>query len=190
MTIEIREGMPLDEYIERIHKEQFEILEGRVIHMSPTIARHDRMSKLFFRLLLPFEDQGLGEAFHESAFVLMDKFNWVRGSRQPDVMFVLAETLNAYREIIVDFDDKPHVFVPELVIEVISPNDNAGDVEAKVELYLADGVKIVWVVYPTSKKVHVYTHGSSTIQVLTVADTLNGGDVLPELSIPLKQIFV
>jgi Uma2 family endonuclease len=46
---------------------------------------------------------------------------------------------------------------PFLVIEVLSPDDRAGELQEKIEDYLAFGVKYVWVVNPYLKKGFIHT---------------------------------
>ncbi len=77
---------------------------------------------------------------------------------------------------------------PELVIEVISPNDEAADVNAKVREYLSAGVLLVWVVYPDSRSIDVYRASANNSQ-LSVEDTLSGEDVVPGFELPVAEIF-
>ena len=47
--------------------------------------------------------------------------------------------------------------IPQCVAEVISESDNINRVEGKLDEYFSAGVKIVWHIFPVSKKVYVYT---------------------------------
>ena len=51
--------------------------------------------------------------------------------------------------------------IPLLVVEVISPNDTAGDIEDKVQLWLHAGVPTVWVAYPELSAVVIRTLGNA-----------------------------
>jgi Uma2 family endonuclease len=123
-------------------------------------------------------------------FILPDTYdkNWVSGSRIPDVMFVRREKLEAYKQQNPDWEDKPYILLPDLVIEIVSPNDSYTEIDDKVGLYLKDGVGLVWVINPQNKTVSVHSPDNRSIR-LTVKDTLNGSDVLPEFSIPVENIF-
>lgn len=68
--------------------------------------------------------------------------------------------------------------VPDLVVEVVSPNDLFHDVEEKVAEYLTAGVQLVWVVDPIAKMAYVHRQDASSDRVLA-NDTLSGEDVLP-----------
>ena len=43
------------------------------------------------------------------------------------------------------------------VAEVVSDNDNANKINDKIEEYFNAGVQVVWIIYPHSKQVNVYT---------------------------------
>jgi Uma2 family endonuclease len=77
---------------------------------------------------------------------------------------------------------------PELVIEVVSPNDVAADVNEKVREYLAAGVLLIWVVYPEPRSIDVYRASANNSQ-LSEVDELSGEDVVPGFSLPVREIF-
>ncbi len=70
--------------------------------------------------------------------------------RKPDVSFVGRDKLSADE---IDFGWCP--VVPDLVVEVISPNDRAGELEIKLGDYREAGVPVVWLLYPESVSAHV-----------------------------------
>ena len=78
--------------------------------------------------------------------------------------------------------------VPDLAVEVISPNDLAYEVEGKVVEYLHAGVRLVWIVNPQTRIVRVH-RADGTSGWLTEADELSGEDVLPGFSCRVAQLF-
>ena len=76
---------------------------------------------------------------------------------------------------------------PDLAVEVISPNNKAGDTHLKVMQLLKAGTRLVWLVYPETRSVVVQTADGAT--TLSETDTLSGGDVLPGFNIPISDIF-
>jgi Uma2 family endonuclease len=78
--------------------------------------------------------------------------------------------------------------VPDLAIEVVSPNDEPGEVAAQVEFYLAHGVPLIWVADPTPRTVAVHRPGRET-RVLDVGDTLEGEEVVPGFRLPVADVF-
>ena len=78
--------------------------------------------------------------------------------------------------------------VPELVIEVISPNDLATEVRCKVRDFLNAGIPLVWVVCPDSRDVAIY-RADGTGALRKEGETLEGEDVLPGFSCPVAALF-
>ena len=78
--------------------------------------------------------------------------------------------------------------VPELLVEVVSPNDTVREVEAKVAEYLTGGVSLVWVVKPDSRAVEIWRADGSFTR-LAANDTITGEDVLPGFSAPVRSFF-
>ena len=90
-------------------------------------------------------------------------------------------------------NEKPVVYLdiaPELVLEVMSPNDKAVEIEKKVQEWLDFGVLIVLVAYPDTKRLHVFRAGGE-LAVLTIDDTFDAGDVLPGafFTLRVKDLF-
>ena len=80
--------------------------------------------------------------------------------------------------------------VPDLVVEVFSPNDRHPPMERKIRLWLDAGVRLVLVVYPVLQEIHVHHNDDDgTVQVFGVGDTLTCESVLPGFSCPVADIF-
>ena len=77
---------------------------------------------------------------------------------------------------------------PDLAVEVISPNDLAGEVEQKVEEYLAAGVPLVWVADPTTRTVRVH-RGDGSAARLRAGDELSGEAVIPGFRCAVRDLF-
>jgi Uma2 family endonuclease len=77
---------------------------------------------------------------------------------------------------------------PDLVIEAISPNDTARAVEEKIEQWLAAGVRLVWVLYPDTRRLHVHRY-DGTVSKLRLDDALSGEDVVPGFLCRVGEIF-
>lgn len=84
---------------------------------------------------------------------------------------------------------KGHIRIaPDLAVEVVSPNDTALEVEEKRVDYLTAGVRLVWIIYPEFRSVHVHRlHGGST--VLSEKDELLGDEVLPDFRCKVAELF-
>lgn len=76
--------------------------------------------------------------------------------------------------------------MPDLAVEVKSPDDSLRALRDKARYYLANGCRLVWLVLPDKQIIEVYTADK---QPLTEADTLTGGEVLPGFALPVRQVF-
>jgi len=77
---------------------------------------------------------------------------------------------------------------PDLAVEVVSPGDSFVEVEAKVARWLAAGCRMVIVINPARRAATVY-RSRDDITLLTEGDVLDGGDVVPGWTLPLRQLF-
>ncbi len=100
----------------------------------------------------------------------------------PDVGFI---TYTRQPELISDNGYIPNP--TNLAVEVVSPTDEQRLITIKVANYLAAGT-LVWLVYPDVYEVEVYYPGEA-VKVLGIDDILNGYEILPEFSLPLKMLF-
>jgi Uma2 family endonuclease len=104
--------------------------------------------------------------------------------RIPDVSFISWERLpNRERPR----EPVPNL-APDLAIEVLSEGNTAGEMQRKLKEYFLSEVCVVWFVDPRQRTVSVYTAPDQSV-VFTEADTLTGGDVLPGLSLPVREVF-
>jgi Uma2 family endonuclease len=76
---------------------------------------------------------------------------------------------------------------PDLAVEVVSPTDRTKPITDKVANYLSAGT-LVWYVYPDDQEVKVYEPGQP-VKTLGLNDVLDGGKVLPDFTLALKDIF-
>lgn len=78
--------------------------------------------------------------------------------------------------------------VPDLVVEVLSPDNTALEMDEKIRIYLRAGVRLVWIVNPKSRSVTVYS-ADGTVRSVLPGGVLDGGDVLPGFALPVDRIF-
>jgi Uma2 family endonuclease len=79
---------------------------------------------------------------------------------------------------------------PDLVVEVVSDESNAEEqqkLRRKITNYLAART-VVWVVFPISQIVEIHAP-DSTVKILGIEDSLDGGDILPGFKLALRDIF-
>ncbi len=160
---------------------RYELIRGELRKMAAASFDHGVYASRIVETLLPFvRGNRLGEVpLTEPGFLLGTNPDHVR---IPDVCFVRQERIDAA--------ERPFVFfsgAPDLVVEVISPNDRYTDVDDKVGEWLEAGAVMVIVVNPRNRTVRV--HSSSGAITLTESDTLDGGDVVAGWNMPVADIF-
>lgn len=74
------------------------------------------------------------------------------------------------------------------MIEIASPGDRPGALQAKVADYLAAGARLVWVVDPHAKRVTTYRPDRPPRRLAEDA-RLDGEDLLPGFSIEIGELF-
>ena len=77
--------------------------------------------------------------------------------------------------------------MPDLAIEIQSPDQSIKDMRQTARFYLANGVKLVWLVFPELRLIETYSADAESI--LRDSDTLTGEALLPEFSVPVSEIF-
>ena len=73
--------------------------------------------------------------------------------------------------------------------EAISPHDLIEELIEKIDEYFRAGVQIVWVIFPKQKRIEVYESPTS-IRVLSENEILDGGKVLPQFRLAVKDLFI
>ncbi len=151
--------------------------------MTPAGRQHGQIAmRLGWRLAQYVEAHRLGVVYAaETGFVLDTGPDTVRA---PDVAFVGQERL----------DSTPagagfQPGAPDLAAEVISPHDLYTEVEEKVADWLDAGTRMVLVVNPRKKTVTAY-RSLTDISILTEADQIDGGAVVPGWTQPVRGLFV
>ena len=79
-------------------------------------------------------------------------------------------------------------FAPDLAVEVVLPSDRLADVHVKIAEYFAAGTRLVWLVEPETRMVHIY-RSQQQVEVLGTEDDLEGGEVLPGFRCPVWRLF-
>lgn len=115
----------------------------------------------------------------DAGFKIAAEPDTVRG---PDVAFVRRD-----REPNPEARGFP-AFAPDLVVEVLSPNDRPGEILAKVADWLSGGARLVWVIDPQRRVARVY-RADGTETIVGADGALQGEDVLPGFSCQLASLL-
>ena len=168
-------GMPDDGF-------KSELVEGRLIRMTPAGSLHGRLIVRLSTALDSFvEEHDLGAVFAaDTGFRLASAPDTVRA---PDVSFVRKDRVPD-TGLPAGYWPGP----PDLAVEVVSPSDSTAEVESKVQEYLRKGVRLVWVVVPSKRAVAVH-RPSAPSQILDETEALDGEEVVPGFRYPLARLF-
>ena len=104
--------------------------------------------------------------------------------RIPDVAFISWDNVPGNK---VPEDPIPQL-VPDLAVEVLSRTNTLSEMQRKREEYFAAGVRLVWMVDPDDRTVRVFRSPEDST-LYSEEETLDGGDLLPSFSLPLRQLF-
>ena len=169
----------LEKYPDDDHR--YELVEGRVLRMSPTGAVHGWLVLHFASQLMQHVDaRRLGFVLTEVGFRLASSPDTVRA---PDLAFIRRERLPEA--------GLPRGFwtgPPDLAVEVLSPDDRPSDVRTKVAEYLQHGVLLVVVIDPDKRAVSVHRRSTPPI-TLGPADLLDLDDVVQGFRCKVLDIF-
>src|SRR5690606_34746523 len=153
-----------EEFSQSANNESAELVQGRVLEMSPPGFRHGQIQARILRQLGNFvENNQLGEVLVETGVITRRAPDSVRG---PDVMFFSKHRLPEEEE-----RTGYATTAPEVVFEILSPSQRLAELADKANEYLAAGVLTVCVVDPDRRSVVVYAENDGP-RILTEQDKL------------------
>jgi len=164
------------EYLTREDAYKYEWLDGIVEQTERAMNQNQffivgNLQDFFHRL--KFEQKVSGQLIAEG-----DIF-FGKHHRRPDLAYLnaqqMAKTAKGEKE------------VPQFVIEIISKNDVANKVQAKVQDYQRADVQVIWHLYPELEQVHIYRGKEGVI--CTDDDICSAAPVLPAFELRAKDIF-
>ena len=162
--------------------ESFEVVEGelleRVMSLESTVIAACVATELRFwtkahPVARVFASEGQYQCFEQRPGQI----------RKPDVSVILRGKLPE--------GPLPEGFVrivPDLVVEVVSPNDTAEQIVARLDDFRTAGTPLVWVVYPKQRR--VYVHSVAGIRELSATDEIDAEPVLPGFRAKVADFFV
>ncbi len=170
LTIEDFEKLPNEAVKHR------ELVDGELVDVSGNNLGHNRLRDLLVRLLAPLvEQQKLGEIISEQ------EYDFDGNAHGPDVSFVSASQLP-----LLDRKRRVQRLVPELAIEIESPNDTFLSLNRKAQRYRGCGTREVWLLSIEGRQAYFYSEKQNVIL------DQNGefrSELIPGFSIRLGTLF-
>ncbi len=166
--------------------DRYEIVDGEVVELPPMgIYSSEVANRLQNELVVYGRTSGFGRAKMDMLFRMPSRRDPNR-NRRPDISFVSYDRWPANQAL--PYRGNPMNVVPDLIVEVASPTDEAEDLLAKGHEYLAAGARLVWLVYPRLRLIHALESPQS-VRVFLEADELDGGSVLPGFRVAVAGLF-
>ncbi len=135
-------------------KPAYEWVRGRALQKVTPSRSHAIVQRVFLELLHTWADRR-GWVGSEWRFIITPPGEAPR-ALVPDVAYIAAEKLAPLSEAEREY---PPV-APDIVVEILSPGDEAADVAHKREVYLAAGVGLVLIVDPRKRTLVAASSGN------------------------------
>jgi Uma2 family endonuclease len=158
----------------------YELVDGVLVEKIMGYPESSVAMELGFHLKLYLKQHDLGNlAGMDGTMRLLPSL-----VRIPDLSFVSWDRLpdrHIPREAIAEVP-------PDLAVEVLSQGNTKQEMQRKLKEYFLAGTRLVWFVSLKSRTIEVFT-SPDEVRLLTETDTLDGGDVLPGFSLPVRDVF-
>lgn len=159
-----------------------ELINGEIVHRMPAGHVHGLLEALLASSLFNFVyPRQIGQVLAGEVGIYTRRNP--DSVRAADVAFISNERLQQVQSR--SFLD----ISPELIVEIMSPDDRWSEIHKKLTEYFAVDVTLIWIVDPKLEQIHVY-RSLDDVTRLTKDDNLTGENILPEFSVPLTEIFV
>jgi Uma2 family endonuclease len=160
----------------------YELVDGQ-LKEKPVSAKSSWVGGKLYRAIAAHCDTQLGWVFPpETGYRCFT--DDPRRVRKPDASFITLDRYTAEA-----FEEEGFIeTVPDLVAEVISPNDIADEVDEKIAEWLAAGVKVVWVVHTKPRVVREHRPDGS-IRQFRANESLVEPTLLPGFACPVAELF-
>lgn len=155
---------------------------GELVIMPPTGgSAGNRNIKLSARLQRWTEEERSGIAFDSSTM-----FQLPSGAfRSPDAAWISLERWNALTS---EQKDGFPPICPDFVVELRSPSDNLSQLQEKMREYLANGIRLGWLIDPQNQRIEIYQPGRER-EILNRPDYISGQEVLLGFVLELEGIL-
>jgi len=165
------------------HELRFErTAEGEILIMPPTgsMTGH-RNFKLTHRFANWVEQDGTGVSFDSST-----AFKFPNGAtRSPDASWIRRERWEALTP---QEKEKFSPICPDFVIELRSSTDSLAELQAKMHEYIANGVRLGWLLDLLTQTAYIYRPGAE-VETIEQAREISGTPELPGFTLNLQEIW-
>lgn len=176
LPLDQRDDLTVDELERMSLPYPVEIYNGRGVAKMANLEHGIIQANLIGELRSYLKNNPIGHIATDTNFRLWS--DRPQESRIPDVCFIAKDRLPK------DLRRFPDI-APDLAVEVVSPDDSFERVLQKVDEFLQQGTRVVWVVIPKTREVLVCTPERK----LSVRDVLAAPELLPDFELPVHEVF-
>lgn len=156
--------------------------QGNILFMPPTgFESGRRESRIIYRIEDWAERYGGYTTSSNGAFTLPNG-----AVRSADGVWISAERYEALSER--ERERFPSV-APDFVAEVVSRSDTLAEAQAKMEEYIANGVRLGFLIDRFRKKAWIYRAGQKPEETSDANAILSGEDVMPGFQLDLREFL-
>ena len=161
-------------------KPYLELMDGEVIEKAMPNRIHGTLVAVLLQLLRNYLDASREARVHTEVRHLEDDEEWVF---LPDVSVTLrGRTGPAIGSA------GPEQVLPDLAIEVLSPEDRPGRLQRRIAHYMRSGVSILWVIDPLDEKLTVWRPGELPLDY-AAPQKVSAAPILATFELDLQQLF-
>jgi Uma2 family endonuclease len=157
-----------------------ELVDGVLVEKTMGLAESFLALEIAFLLRQFLGEHKLGFLAGEAGTLRL----WPGLVRIPDVSFISWGQLPNRK---IPKKPMPDLY-PDLAVEVLSRKNTKAEIDRKLHEYFRSGTRLAWVVNSRKRCVSVYT-APDQFRLLKEDQSLDGGDMLPGLNVPLHELF-
>ncbi|WP_028524933.1 Uma2 family endonuclease [Runella limosa] len=155
--------------------------DGTILIMPNTGGKTGiRNTKIVSRLDMWSESHD-GKVFDSSTAFKLPNF----ATRSPDAAWVSDERWNQLND---EEQERFPPIAPDFVVELMSASDQLKKAQEKMLEYIENGVRLGWLIQPSSETVFIYRADGTISKVTTFDQSLSGEEVLPDFEFPLRLL--
>lgn len=168
-------------------EERVELIKGKIFKMSPAPNRfHQELAGNIYTMLNIFLHGRSCKAYIAPFDVRLPR----KSKDDKDITTVLQPDICVICDLS-KLDFRGCIGAPDIVVEVLSPGNNAKEMKNKYEVYEYAEVKEYWVVSPQNQTflIHTLHNGKFELSPVKVAGDVVTSSVLPGFSLDLTELF-
>jgi Uma2 family endonuclease len=168
-----------DQFLDLTGDRDAELINGVIVDRTAVYLEHQKLFAWLSSLLSGYvEEVDLGIVLGSRSAVRIS----LHGGRLPDILFVRRE-----RMVIVE--EKAVMGPPDLVVEIISPNDRKSDTVSLEAEYEGIGVPEIWFIDPVRRRVRVVLRAGEAYTVTVMTEGMLQPHAIEGFEIPVSALF-